>query len=48
MLVTPLNIFPWVLNGMLEAWVSLKRIDEFMSLTEVNLEDYYVKTSPGT
>lgn len=26
MLIGPLNAFPWVLNGLTEAWVSLKRV----------------------
>lgn len=33
MLITPLNAFPWILNGVTEAWVSLKRIQR---LIEVN------------
>ena len=47
MLVLPLNAFPWVINLMMEAWVSIKRIGEFLSLTEVNLDKYYAKTSSG-
>lgn len=34
MLISPLNAFPWVLNGLTEAWVSLKRIQRFL---DVNL-----------
>lgn len=34
MLITPLNAFPWILNGVTEAWVSLKRIQR---LIEVNI-----------
>lgn len=26
MLIGPLNMFPWVLNGLTEAWVSIKRV----------------------
>ena len=46
-LVAPLNAFPWVLNGLLESWVSLKRVEKFLSLNEINLDDYYVKTISG-
>lgn len=34
MLIAPLNAFPWVLNGLTEAWVSVKRIEK---LLEVNM-----------
>eukprot|EP00794_Sanderia_malayensis_P019839 gene19839-21781_t len=40
-LIGPLNAFPWVINGLMEAWVSVKRINRFLTLHEVNLEDYY-------
>ncbi|XP_021924384.1 multidrug resistance-associated protein 7 isoform X3 [Zootermopsis nevadensis] len=30
MLIGPLNAFPWVLNGLTEAWVSLKRIQRLL------------------
>lgn len=33
MLIGPLNAFPWVLNGIVEAWVSLKRVDSFLQVT---------------
>lgn len=45
MLIGPLNAFPWVLNGLMEAWVSLKRIEEFLCLPEIKKDDYYIKTS---
>ncbi len=38
-LVSPLNAFPWVLNGLVEAWVSLGRVSQFLQLDE--LSDYY-------
>ena len=41
MLIGPLNAFPWVLNGLTEAWVSLKRVQELLDLPDVNLQDYY-------
>ena len=40
-LIVPLNAFPWVLNGLMEAWVSIHRVDEFMQLTEQDWKHYY-------
>ena len=41
MLISPLNAFPWVLNGLVEAWVSIKRVQAFLSLEELDLTHYY-------
>ncbi|KAL7987480.1 hypothetical protein Chor_006399 [Crotalus horridus] len=41
MLILPLNNFPWVLNGILEAKVSLDRIQHFLELTDQDLHAYY-------
>uniref|UniRef100_A0A182RBN2 ABC-type xenobiotic transporter n=1 Tax=Anopheles funestus TaxID=62324 RepID=A0A182RBN2_ANOFN len=41
MLIGPLNAFPWVLNGLTEAWVSLKRVQELFDLPDVNLQECY-------
>ena len=41
MLISPLNAFPWVLNGLMEAWVSVKRIQAFLSLENLDLTGYY-------
>ena len=41
-LISPLNAFPWVLNGLVEAWVSIKRVQQFLKLTELNLGEYYL------
>ncbi|XP_068230080.1 ATP-binding cassette sub-family C member 10 isoform X2 [Palaemon carinicauda] len=41
MLIMPLNAFPWVINGLVEAWVSLKRIERLMKLPEQDLMNYY-------
>lgn len=41
MLIIPLNSFPWVLNGILEAKVSLERIQRFFKLTNQDLKAYY-------
>lgn len=32
LLIGPLNAFPWVLNGMIEAWVSLKRVQKLIDV----------------
>lgn len=41
MLILPLNNFPWVLNGILEAKVSLDRIQRFLELFDQDLDAYY-------
>ncbi|XP_054865638.1 ATP-binding cassette sub-family C member 10 isoform X2 [Amphiprion ocellaris] len=46
MLIIPLNSFPWVLNGVLEAKVSLERIQRFVKLTNQDLRAYYALVSP--
>uniref|UniRef100_A0A4W6DUI8 ATP-binding cassette, sub-family C (CFTR/MRP), member 10 n=1 Tax=Lates calcarifer TaxID=8187 RepID=A0A4W6DUI8_LATCA len=45
MLIIPLNAFPWVLNGILEAKVSLDRIQRFFKLTNQDLQAYYALDS---
>ncbi|XP_025978767.2 ATP-binding cassette sub-family C member 10 isoform X2 [Dromaius novaehollandiae] len=47
MLILPLNSFPWVLNGTLDAKVSLDRIQRFLELTDQDLEAYYALDSPS-
>ncbi|XP_011404304.1 PREDICTED: multidrug resistance-associated protein 7-like isoform X1 [Amphimedon queenslandica] len=42
MLISPLNAFPWVLNGLVEAWVSVKRVQEFLRLPEIDPSSYYL------
>ncbi|TKS68688.1 Multidrug resistance-associated protein 7 ATP-binding cassette sub-family C member 10 [Collichthys lucidus] len=46
MLIVPLNAFPWVLNGILEAKVSLERIQRFFKLTNQDLQAYYALLTP--
>ncbi|CAD5111037.1 DgyrCDS388 [Dimorphilus gyrociliatus] len=41
MLISPLNAFPWVLNGLMEAWVSLKRVQQYDDLEEKNWNNHY-------
>ena len=43
MLTGPLNAFPWVLNGLVEALVSLRRLEKFFGLPEFNPELYFSK-----
>ena len=40
-LIGPLNAYPWVINGMVEAWVSLKRVQRFLNLKETSKLSYY-------
>ncbi|XP_072712731.1 ATP-binding cassette sub-family C member 10 isoform X5 [Ciconia boyciana] len=47
MLILPLNSFPWVLNGTLEAKVSLDRIQRFLELGDQDLEAYYALDNPS-
>ncbi|NXD78404.1 MRP7 protein, partial [Halcyon senegalensis] len=47
MLILPLNSFPWVLNGILEAKVSLDRIQRFLELVDQDLQAYYALDSPS-
>ena len=41
MLISPLNAFPWVVNGLMEALTSLNRLEKFLSIEDVELDDYY-------
>ena len=45
MLIFPLNVFPWVINGLIEAWVSLNRVNRFFILDELDWMKFY---GPGT
>ncbi|CDQ66482.1 unnamed protein product [Oncorhynchus mykiss] len=46
MLILPLNSFPWVLNGTLEAKVSLDRIQRFLKLPNQDLDAYFSHVAP--
>ncbi|XP_036104761.1 multidrug resistance-associated protein 7 [Molossus molossus] len=46
MLILPLNNFPWVINGLLEAKVSLDRIQRFLDLPNHNPKAYYSQDPP--
>ncbi|CAF3420107.1 unnamed protein product [Rotaria sp. Silwood1] len=41
LLISPLNSFPWVINGLVEAHVSLKRVQRFINIEPTYLEEYY-------
>ena len=47
-LISPLNAFPWVVNGLMEAWVSAKRVQQFLQLEEVEWDNYYVGYNAST
>lgn len=40
-LIGPLNSFPWVLNGLVEALVSIRRLEWFFGLKNMELRDAY-------
>ncbi|VDL81361.1 unnamed protein product [Nippostrongylus brasiliensis] len=40
-LIMPLNAFPWVLNGLVEALVSLRRLQRLFMLNNVDVHDVY-------
>ncbi|XP_004710924.1 ATP-binding cassette sub-family C member 10 isoform X2 [Echinops telfairi] len=46
MLILPLNNFPWVINGLLEARVSLDRIQHFLDLPNHKPQAYYSPEPP--
>uniref|UniRef100_A0A8C2S0J5 ATP binding cassette subfamily C member 10 n=1 Tax=Capra hircus TaxID=9925 RepID=A0A8C2S0J5_CAPHI len=46
MLILPLNNFPWVINGLLEAKVSLDRIQHFLDLPNHDPQAYYSPDPP--
>lgn len=37
MLIGPLNAFPWVLNGLTEAWVSVKRVQRLLDVRMISI-----------
>ncbi|KAF6211147.1 hypothetical protein GE061_014262 [Apolygus lucorum] len=49
MLIVPLNSFPWILTGLVEAWISIKRVEKLLQLSDENLPEFYdppVSTNP--
>ncbi|XP_015795703.1 multidrug resistance-associated protein 7 [Tetranychus urticae] len=47
MLINPLNALPWVLNGLIEACISAKRIQKFLDIKEMNLSTHYTGCLKG-
>ena len=41
MLTGPLNAFPWVINGVVEAAVSIRRVGEFLTLPHIKRDEYF-------
>ncbi|XP_055853767.1 ATP-binding cassette sub-family C member 10 [Episyrphus balteatus] len=48
MLIGPLNAFPWVLNGLVEAWVSVRRLQELFELPNLDFSSYYQPVIKGS
>ena len=46
MLISPLNAFPWVLGGLVEAWISLKRVRNLIQLPDMDPSAYYSPQRP--
>ncbi|XP_078069643.1 ATP-binding cassette sub-family C member 10-like [Mustelus asterias] len=46
MLIQPLNNFPWVVNGIVQAKVSVDRIQRFLQLSDQDLSTYYMAREP--
>lgn len=42
MLISPLNSFPWVINGLVQAWVSIGRVERYLNLSNLNWLQYYL------
>lgn len=45
LLISPLNAFPWVINGLVEAYVSLKRVQRFINIEPTSFDEYYENVS---
>ena len=41
MLIFPLNAYPWVINGTMEGWVSLKRLQKLINLPVIDYQVVY-------
>uniref|UniRef100_A0A1I8QDH6 ABC-type xenobiotic transporter n=1 Tax=Stomoxys calcitrans TaxID=35570 RepID=A0A1I8QDH6_STOCA len=48
LLIGPLNAFPWVLNGLIEAWISVKRVQELIDLENLDFSSYYDPVMKGS
>jgi len=45
MLTSPLNSFPWVILGVIDASVSIKRVSKYLSLPHFDREDYFTSSN---
>ncbi|CAF0839220.1 unnamed protein product [Brachionus calyciflorus] len=41
MLIMPLNNFPWVINGLVQSLVSIRRLEKFLNLENLNWLQFY-------
>ena len=41
LVIVPLNAIPWIITGTVEAWISAKRLQKFLKLSEIDLNSYY-------
>lgn len=41
MLIIPLNAFPWVIGGMVQGYVSLKRVQKILQVSDSNMAQRY-------
>nr|UOU03344.1 ATP-binding cassette subfamily C10 [Brachionus rubens] len=41
MLIMPLNNFPWVINGLVQSLVSIRRLEKFLNLDNLNWLQFY-------
>ncbi|KEG13553.1 multidrug resistance-associated protein [Trypanosoma grayi] len=52
MLISPLNAYPWVINGFVEVYVSWRRLQPFLSMplgdSSLNHSDYFMKRDDNT
>ncbi|CAG5113313.1 Oidioi.mRNA.OKI2018_I69.chr2.g7424.t1.cds [Oikopleura dioica] len=45
LLIFPLNAYPWVINGTMEGYVSLKRLQKMLDLTVIDYQQVYEPTT---
>ncbi|GAV08511.1 hypothetical protein RvY_18193 [Ramazzottius varieornatus] len=41
LVIVPLNAIPWIITGTVEAWISAKRLQKFLTLSEIDVGTYY-------
>ncbi|XP_031389468.1 ABC transporter C family member 13 isoform X2 [Punica granatum] len=45
-LISPLNSFPWVINGLIDAFISIRRLSRFLSCSEHQYQQWKLVDSP--